>query len=535
MTEPMANPLKFARTVPWKPLATGLLLTLVWLPLVALWIGGQADGSGFRWLGDAAFTGALRRSGLLLASLIATGLFIGLPAGVWIGLHPFRGRSLFLGMQCLPLLLPPFLVSIGLSFLRPWLPYAQQDWVDGLSGCVLTGAQRVIPVALVTAVLTTFRIPPSQRAAAAMAGGEPLLFRRVCRRVFAVVAAATVLASLHVLADPGPAQIMGYHGAASEILIAFSARYDVAQAGQKAMSLTLLLIPILLPVVAILSRSLRNLLTHRDTVGVGPESDAGPSVPGRSGSTALLAWGLTGLLFGPVILGLLRPLLVPTITGVAGQAWKALTSTLGVTLLHAATAGLTATIVGWSAAELAGRSPRHRSVWLWSAFLLLSLPASLYALGVAWLSGQMPLGLEPLVRSRWRVGITLGFCLSPMSVLLGLWSRALLSPRMEEQATLMGVSRGRFAGSVLLPLLLPALIASTLAVAVLAAAEVAPTLLLQPPGETTFPGRLFSMMDNASERLVAALATVYLGGATLAVLGVVLALAQYRRFKGIRP
>jgi ABC-type spermidine/putrescine transport system permease subunit II len=58
--------------------------------------------------------------------------------------------------------------------------------------------------------------------------------------------------------------------------------------------------------------------------------------------------------------------------------------------------------------------------------------------------------------------------------------------------------------------MLPALVASVIIAALLAAADVPSTMFLAPPGSVTFPGRLFAVMDNASERLVASLCLTYL-------------------------
>jgi ABC-type Fe3+ transport system permease subunit len=70
---------------------------------------------------------------------------------------------------------------------------------------------------------------------------------------------------------------------------------------------------------------------------------------------------------------------------------------------------------------------------------------------------------------------------------------------------------------VVIPAVRPTLFISFLLVGLLAAADVCSTLLLQPPGETTFGGRIFAVMDNASVRLVACLCLVYLFGGFLAV------------------
>lgn len=511
-----------ART--WLVLAA---LATLWLPVLGVWFGSRnlTGASLLPWLSDAAYLGALRRSLTLLTWLVGSGMVIGWPAGVWLGLHRFGGRQLFLGSLCLPLLLPPFLVSIALSFLRPWLPYAWQDIVDGLPGCILTGCQLVLPMAIASAMWVASQVTDGERAAALFAGGPWTLFRYTCRRASMPVLAATTLAALRVLSDPGPSQIMGYHGVASEVMIAFASRYDPVQAGQKALTFSLLLVPLLIPMVWILASNLNNGLARQES---GSSSASSRYAPTHAKGCSTLATFLALLLFAPVFAGLARPLLVPTISGVLAQALRTLSESAGITLFHAAVAGTTAAGVGWVLASWAGRSRIHRSIVLSSALLLLSLPTSLHALGILSITHELPAFLDPILRSRWRVGCTLGLALSPIPTVACLWARAGLSPRQEEQAALHRIGSVRFASRVLVPQVLPAVLASALAVAILAVAEVSSTLLLQPPGETTFPGRLFSMMDNASERLVASLAAVYLGAALIGVLGVLFTLHRHR-------
>lgn len=324
---------------------------------------------------------------------------------------------------------------------------------------------------------------------------------------------------------------MGYHGVASEVMIAFAARYDPIQAGQKALTFSLLLVPLLLPLVWILAASLNEGLARQDSGCLSSRAPAGTA--GTTGPAAL-AGLIMFLLLAPIVAGLARPLLVPAISGVLAQAVRTLSESSGITLFHAVVAGLTAAIVGWTLSGWAGRSRSQRSLVLASALLLLSLPTSLHALGVLWITHDLPAALDPIVRGRWRVGFTLGLALSPIPTLACLWARACLSPRQEEQADLHRVGSLRFAWRVLVPQLLPAVVAGVLAVSILAVAEVSSTLLLQSPGETTFPGRLFSMMDNASERLVASLATVYLGAALLGIFGILFALRRHRIHLGRR-
>jgi ABC-type spermidine/putrescine transport system permease subunit II len=61
----------------------------------------------------------------------------------------------------------------------------------------------------------------------------------------------------------------------------------------------------------------------------------------------------------------------------------------------------------------------------------------------------------------------------------------------------------------MLPLLLPAGAVAALLVALLATADVSTVLLLHPPGESSLPLSIFTVMANAPEALVAALCLVY--------------------------
>jgi len=72
-------------------------------------------------------------------------------------------------------------------------------------------------------------------------------------------------------------------------------------------------------------------------------------------------------------------------------------------------------------------------------------------------------------------------------------------------------------GRVMLPVLVPSMLISGLLVALLAFADVTSVLLLAPPGRSTFALRIFTVMANAPQALVAALCCVYV---VVAVAGV---------------
>ena len=58
------------------------------------------------------------------------------------------------------------------------------------------------------------------------------------RTTFGPALLAALLAGGMSLADPGPGQILGFEGAASQILVSFSAQYDFSLAARQCLALT---------------------------------------------------------------------------------------------------------------------------------------------------------------------------------------------------------------------------------------------------------------------------------------------------------
>ena len=78
---------------------------------------------------------------------------------------------------------------------------------------------------------------------------------------------------------------------------------------------------------------------------------------------------------------------------------------------------------------------------------------------------------------------------------------------------------------VVLPVLLPTLTIALLLVALLATADVSTVLLLHPPGASSLPLTIFTVMANAPETLVASLCLAYVAVA-VGLLGTLLLLAD---------
>lgn len=459
----------------------------------------------------AAFAHSLFR-GFAVALLVALlSIALGLPAGVIAGLYQFALRRTLLALLTLPLLVPSFITAIGLSILRIELGLPPDSFLSGYPGTVLAFAAFGTPLVAFVALASVRGISRSQVDAARLAGGERHLTGCVARSVFPAAALTGLLASVLTLSDPGPGQILGHPGAASEILVSFAARYDFVLAARQCLTLAGVVFLLGLPVAAFLAPRLATGLLGRDV------------------TPAPLARVRPMLLFGPVLfLGLLLVTVILPLVGFVkplfssfpvDRAWQEVGRTLGNTAFYGIVASLLATLLGVALAVCAGRDPKLRILLLVGLLLLFALPPSLGALGWIQLAGASSARLDPVLRSPLIVSLALALRFVPVVTIFALRSLGTASPSWTSAAAIHGISLWAFGRRILAPWMCPALLTGGLLVVLLATADVSTVLLLHPPGRSSLPLAIFTVMANAPESLVGALCVAYVGiaGALLGI------------------
>lgn len=427
---------------------------------------------------DAAFLSALGRSLLLAAAVAGVSLAVGWPLGVRAGFSHFPLRRALLMVLALPLLLPSFLVAIGLSMLAPRIG----------GGLATLGAFACLGVPLVAfaSLAATMAITRSQADAARLAGGDPLVFALGRRATFPLAALAAVLAGAMTLADPGPGQIFGWHGAASELLVSFAAQHDASLATRQAWAMA--------AISALLAMPLAWRLAPEIAAGLSARDVARP-VLSRSPAVAWWLAGVASLVALVPLAGLLRPLFARAwpIT----RAWGEVERTAADTMLYAALAAGVAVGVAFALAAVAGRAPWRRRILVAIALALLALPPALPALWLIPWSSPAALGAALALRGL------------PIALLLALRAVGSMPVSWSEAAHVHGISSARFIVRIAVPWCarwgLPAAALS----AMLATAEIGTVLLLHPPGRGTLPLAIFTIMANAPEALVAMLCLFY--------------------------
>lgn len=437
---------------------------------------------------DAAFAAALGRS--LLVGFIVAGVSLGIgwPLGVRIGLTTFPMRRLLLALLALPLLLPSFLVAIGLSML--WHGFS------GVFAVAWASASLGVPLVSFSSFAATLTITRGQADAARLAGGERHLFRLGLRAALPLAGLAAALAGVMTLADPGPGQIFGWPGAASELLTSFAARYDPALAMRQGFALA--------AVAGLIAWPLAWKLAPEVAAGLFAR-DVNHPLPARSPATAGWLAAAVGLFTLLPLAGLLNPLL--TQPWPVARAWNEVERTGADTLLYAGLAAVIAVGVAFLVAWNVGGSQVGRRWLVTAALALLALPPALPALWLIPWSGRFTLGLALALRGL------------PVVLLFALRAVNSMPPSWADAARVHRVPRATFLARVALPWCARWAFPAAAVAALLATAEIGTVLLLHPPGHGSLPLAVFTIMANAPEALVAMLCLLYVGLALFAAVG----------------
>jgi ABC-type Fe3+ transport system permease subunit len=434
-------------------------------------------------------------------------ILLGIPAGIAAALYHFPGKRVLLALLTIPIIVPSFLLAIGLSQLRLHLGLSSDSFLSGWAGTVLVFTAPATSLVLFVTFLSARCLSKSQIEYVRLVGGELLLVRQVAKAVAATAVLAGILAGVLTLSDPGPGQIFGFPGVAYEILVSFSALYDFSLAAKQCLILTAVVLVIAIPVAVFIAPNIVASL-------LGKDIEPNPLLRNkRAGSVGFLIFSFVLLVTTILPLaGIIAPLFAqfPIV-----RPLQEVSRTLVDTFLYALIPGLIATLLGYLFAIAIGRQDRRKRNALIVMLLILSLPPALNALGIIKLGTLAPSWLDPLLRSRFTVEMALALRFFPIAAILAIKAFGSTPVSHVLAAATHGISLSLYLRRVLIPILLPSPVLSCVIVALLATAEVGTVLLLRPPGADSLPVQIFTIMANASTSLIAALCFFYIAGASV--------------------
>jgi ABC-type Fe3+ transport system permease subunit len=480
--------------------------------IVAAFTSGGAEPPS-----PAGAHGALdgRRLELLARSLFVAGastllaLLWGLPTALAVSRLRGPAAAALEVVSYLPLLLPNMAIVMG------WVYFCGRDGHLTRALRSLTGSERA-PVDLYTPLGAAFvlslsyfpcvsifgaqgfrSVPASELRAASLV---PRSWCSACvfwgRRLGPQLATGCLLVFVLSLSDYGVPAALMVNVYPVEVLAQLSSLRDPDQA------LALSLPPLVL--VAVLC-SLRHFAARpAPPAALAGTTDEQPRCPRLALWTALAALALSTLV----------PMVFLLLTAGPPESYVRALRTAGDQVLASVETGAWTALVLLAlalafAAGFWSSGPVLRRLWESAALFLLAVPGSIVGLGILSLRHLWPWSL---IRDHAAVTSYAAACryLAFPALLLS-FAAASLKPCLLQAGSISGAGPWRLARGLLLPLLLPAVLAAATLSFVLGLGELTAAVVVYPPGGMTLPVRLASLLHFGEEAIVAALTAMLSG------------------------
>lgn len=461
------------------------------------------EGFSFALLRDSLNTPAtpelLWNTALLVVTVGIASLALGVGLAVLVVRTTLPAPRLWIVLFTMPLAVPGFVSAytwVAASF--RYVPSSTA--IFGLGGATLVMSLGLFPYVFLPTVAALRGVDAAQEEVSRGLGrSEWRTFITVTLPQLRVaIAAGMLIVVLHVLAEFGALQLLGY----ATVTTAIMQRMQVLGAPESARALAVVLVgaAALLLVMERLARG------RRAPVRVGSGVLRPPARWELGGGR--WPWAAVGGLIAAAALGV--PVYIAGIGladglfGIGGApaglstssgiAWGALGSAALTTLQLALAAAVAATIVALPISWLYARHPgrfataAERSIWLAHALPGVILALALVYMGVRWLR---PLYQTPLMLVAAYVILFLPLAVASQHVGLRAAGR-----RVDEAAQSLGYGRLRVLTRVTLPLALPGVAAGGLFVLLDSAKELTTTLLLIPTGARTLSTALWATTNG---------------------------------------
>lgn len=445
---------------------------------------------------DARQWTLLSNTALLGVSTAALASAIGVPLGVALARSDLPGKRTLRVLLAAPMLLPPYVGALA------WVSLGGGAWTYSLAGAVLVLALVFYPLSMLATEVAVRRIDPHLEEAARIVMNPASALWRVTLRLAAPgVAAAALVIFVLAIAEFGVPGLLRVRVFTTEVFTAFAALYDFGRATVIAMPLLLLSMIVAAIAVSILGE---RLITARGA-GTTPED----ALPRRWTSVALAGAVVVVLaaLVVPLVLLLREAAALRSWSTVVDGSSAAIVNSLLFAAIGATMTALVGLVLGYARARA---RPRTAVVADLVLVVLFAVPSTILGVGlIALWNRPGPLG------GLYGTGAMLLLaCMArflPLAA-LGMGAAVRHVPvSHEEAAAAAGAGWARTMTNIVLPQVSTALMAVWVVVFVLAFGELGTSILVAPPGESTLPIRIYTLIANAPPADVAALALLQAG------------------------
>jgi iron(III) transport system permease protein len=508
-------------------IAIALFLALCFLPLaymLAISLIG-ADGS----LSVINYSRLLmepRQRNLLLTSmLLGTGTsllasIVGVPLGLLFARADIPAKRICRLLLIIPLIVPPYILALAWIYLGGSAGIVAQiagrdifsEWTYSLAGAVIVLGLSYYPLIMLATEAAARSVDGRLEESALMAAPPRRVIWKITLPLIAPgIAAATLVVFVLAISEFSVPALLRVRVYTTEVFTAFSAFYDFGAA----VSLTIPLIIVTL-LAGIMMKAIigERLIVTRQSVHRGVRL-----LPGLWRAPVFIAIALV-LIFSvalPVAVLVVEAGSAKRIASTISDSTQSIAGSLILTFLAATLAVALATLLGYWRARTDGR---WQGIADLSFITLFAVPGTVIGVGLIglWNRSGWP---ETIYSSPLIIVIAYLARFVPVAAMIIATSVRQVPVSFEEAAEIGGASWPRIITRIVLPQILNGIGVAWIVVFIFAFGEIAATVLVAPPGESTLPIRIYTIIANTSSSRVAALALMQAGIALapLALLG----------------
>ena len=514
---------RYSRALPSsRALTLGLAVTLFVffcvLPVVYMFTVSLTDTAGSFTLNNyRQLLTEPRQRGLMLTSIMLGGgaaifaTLLGAPLGLLFARASLPAKRFLRIALIVPLVVPPYIMALAWVLLTgPVGLFARaagrnflSDWTYSLTGAIVVLGFTFYPLSMLATEAAARRVDARlEESARLVASPRRVLWRITLPLIGPTVAAAGLIVFVLALSEFGVPALLRVPVFTTEAFTAFAAFYDFG-AGV-ALCAPLLVVTLIVSVVIKLIIGERLLVTTRSLrLGL-------PLALSRLSRTVIVI-GITLVIFASSLLPFAALLFETTginrIVSAASTSGAAIANSLWLAFAGATLIVALAVVLGYGRAR--ARS-RLRTFFDPALILLFAVPSTVVGIGIIglWNRGGV---MGQVYSSQWIMVVTYIARFAPVAALMLAASVRQISTSNEYAAEIAGAGWTRTFASIVLPQLRSGLAAAWVVSFIFCFGELGATILVAPPGESTLPVRVYTLIANTPSSEVASLALMQVG------------------------
>jgi iron(III) transport system permease protein len=447
----------------------------------------------------------LMSSALLGAATATLATLLGAPLGLLMARAELPAKRLLRLTLIIPLVLPPYVLGLAWIYVSGSTGLAANllgrdllsDSTYSLAGAVAVLSIGFFPLAMLATEAAARRVDGRLEEAGVLVAPPRRVFARITLPLIAPgVGAAALVIFVLAITEFGVPSLLRVRVFTTDVFTAFAAQYDFGRA--TALSAPLLFTALLTAFALKLTIG-EEMLTTRRSMHSGLSFG-----PGRWRAPALILVGIVLALsvFLPVSALVTETQGVGPIVAAVQASTSAITNSIVLSISGAVLAVGVGVVLGYGRARARTRMGRLSDLAL---IVLFAAPSTVIGVGLIGLWNRPGLPGE-IYRSPFIIVIAyLARFVSVAALMLAAAVRQ-VPPSLEEAAEVAGASWPRTFARIVCPQITAATAAALAVSFIFAFGELGATVLVAPPGESTLPVRVYTLIANAPSTQIASLA-----------------------------